>query len=348
VNSFIVNLIQEQTASKGKLKVEDLVQLFQEDDTKEGMTTVIQDNLPKAKRSPREKKLVDPEAPKRPASNYLLFTMEKRAEVKEAHPELKGPQIISKLGDMWQALSAKKKEKYTKKFEENKAKYQEAMKGYVRPADEELVTLDVNNKKPRGRKSSGETKKKPKDKDAPKGARSAYMFFGMEKRKEFKEQGIEGKDVTVAVNLAWKDDYVTVEDRAKWIKMAEEDKKRFVKEMEAYKGKSAPVTPVTPVKGKKVKTPEPEDEEPEEAPVEKKGRKTATPKPETRRTRKTVEVIIPASEDSDAEEEQVPVPVHTRKLPAVCVPKASVPKVKTPEPVEVEDAELFGDEEDQE
>uniref|UniRef100_A0A915AIB8 HMG box domain-containing protein n=1 Tax=Parascaris univalens TaxID=6257 RepID=A0A915AIB8_PARUN len=117
-------------------------------------------------------------------------------------------------------------------------------------------------------------KRQKKDPNAPKRAKSAYMFWLAENRARLSKPGLSVVDVTRAAGAEWG----TVKDKSKWEKMAAEDKKRYEKESAKYKSggagssKSKGTTDemVTPKKekakaGDKKTTP-------------KKGSKKATPK----------------------------------------------------------------------
>ncbi len=56
-------------------------------------------------------------ASKRTPSSYLLFTKEKRAQVKAENPTASFGDINRKLGQMWQALGEAEKSVYTKQAE---------------------------------------------------------------------------------------------------------------------------------------------------------------------------------------------------------------------------------------
>lgn len=61
--------------------------------------------VPAAGKAKKEKKAKDPDAPKRPASAYILFSNAKRAEVVKANPGAKLPEVAKILGGMWKALT---------------------------------------------------------------------------------------------------------------------------------------------------------------------------------------------------------------------------------------------------
>jgi hypothetical protein len=64
----------------------------------------------KGKKEKKEKKA----GPKAAKSAYIIYTTEMRPKVKEEHPEYSPPEMMSKLGEMWKALSDSEKEKYIK------------------------------------------------------------------------------------------------------------------------------------------------------------------------------------------------------------------------------------------
>jgi hypothetical protein len=61
------------------------------------------------------KKKKDKDAPTGPRSAYILFTMEKRPELKKKFPALKTTEYSPKFGEMWAKLSDKKKKPYEDK-----------------------------------------------------------------------------------------------------------------------------------------------------------------------------------------------------------------------------------------
>ena len=81
-------------------------------------------------------------------------------------------------------------------------------------------------------------KKIKKDPNSPKGLKSAYIFFSCEARKTGKFEGLS------AIGEAWKG--MSNKQKEKYVKMAEQDKIRYNKEIEQYKqGKFIPTIIVT-------------------------------------------------------------------------------------------------------
>ncbi|CEF65660.1 FACT complex subunit SSRP1 [Strongyloides ratti] len=78
-------------------------------------------------------------------------------------------------------------------------------------------------------------KKKKKDPNAPKKALSAYFLWLNDNRNTIKKPGMGVADVAKAAGLIWRG--MEAEDKAKWEKKAEDDKRRYASELEIYKRK---------------------------------------------------------------------------------------------------------------
>ena len=63
-----------------------------------------------SKKRKRATKPKDPNAPKRPASSYILFQNEVRKELKERHPELSNTDLLSLISEQWKSMSDEQKE----------------------------------------------------------------------------------------------------------------------------------------------------------------------------------------------------------------------------------------------
>jgi hypothetical protein len=61
----------------------------------------------KKKRKPRAPR--DPNAPKRPASSYLMFQNDIRAELKKKHPEVSNTELLAMISRQWQTMSEEQK-----------------------------------------------------------------------------------------------------------------------------------------------------------------------------------------------------------------------------------------------
>ena len=76
------------------------------------LTTTAPVAAPEGAKPKKEKKAKDPDAPKRPASAYILFSNAKRAEVVKANPAAKLPEVAKILGGMWKALTPEQQAAY--------------------------------------------------------------------------------------------------------------------------------------------------------------------------------------------------------------------------------------------
>jgi hypothetical protein len=64
------------------------------------------------KRKPREKKIKDPNAPKRPPSAYILFQNEVRDKVRAANPGKAYKEILAVISEQWRKLPEAEKKIY--------------------------------------------------------------------------------------------------------------------------------------------------------------------------------------------------------------------------------------------
>ena len=254
----------------------------------------------------KEKKLKDPNAPKRGKSAYLFFCAEHREKVKaDLGEDAKATEVTAELGVRWNALKAtmdtgkgaaqkqaqKEFEKYTKMAEEDKERYVAEMADYTPPSDEELAEMaEAKKKGGRGRSPGGSPKSK-KDPKAPKRPKSAYLFFCADVREAVKAELDDptAKNVMAELGVKWaelkegadKGDKQAENDYNRYLKMAEEDKERYVAEMAEYTPPSGDeaedVVPKKKTPAKKVTKSDDEDEVEEPKAKEPKAKKEDKP-----------------------------------------------------------------------
>ncbi|KAF8966410.1 high mobility group box domain-containing protein [Flammula alnicola] len=119
------------------------------------------DGTKKRKRNTKPK---DPNAPKRPASSYILFQNEVRKELKEQHPNLSNSDLLGMISEQWKHMSEEQKETYNQAMKTAKIQYSEEKKAYDNRTPEEIeaanaaaaaaLTLKKANSKPRGPKAA--------------------------------------------------------------------------------------------------------------------------------------------------------------------------------------------------
>lgn len=175
----------------------------------------------------RKKK--DPNAPKRGKSAYLFFCDDNRNEVKQSLGEdSKATEVTKELGKRWRDLQDSKKANdkkalatYEKRAQEDKARYEAEKQEYVPPEDFDL--------------GDGKKRRKKMNKDGPKRAKSAYLFFCADNRDKIKEANPDMKatQITAELGRMWnelKGDDSRSKELAGYEKQAVQDKERYEKE----------------------------------------------------------------------------------------------------------------------
>jgi len=113
---------------------------------------VGENGLPSKKK--RERKLKDPNAPKGPASAYILFQNDIRAAYKKEHPEMTNKELLRLIGDQWKALEEGKKDFYRDQHSKAKKKH-----------DVDLAAYNAQNPDAAPSEAKDTEKKKKKSKD---------------------------------------------------------------------------------------------------------------------------------------------------------------------------------------
>ncbi|PPQ99794.1 hypothetical protein CVT26_009171 [Gymnopilus dilepis] len=120
------------------------------------------DGTKKRKRNTKPK---DPNAPKRPASSYILFQNEVRKQLKKDNPDLTNAELLALIAEQWKQMPDEQKEAsrtYHQAVREAKVQYSEEKKAYDNRSPEEVeaanaaaaaaLALKKANAKPRGPK----------------------------------------------------------------------------------------------------------------------------------------------------------------------------------------------------
>lgn len=206
-------------------------------------------------------------------SSYLYFAQEKRESVMKNNPNAPPAEISKILGEMWkETKNTKKYDKLAadakKVYDEQKAVYDDMMKARKEAEEQEKIEK-LQHEKEEALKMFKSTKeavanapspvddisvltddntkaskaKKKKDPNAPKRALSAYNYFLTENQQAIKAgmtgDDIKQTDVLKEVARQWKE--LSDKKKAKYVKLADKDKTRHAKEMEAYNAKNAGV-----------------------------------------------------------------------------------------------------------
>jgi len=227
INSFINKFLMENLDSEDH-------GVLMEAWNSEGIQKELQKLLPTS-----EKKIKDPNAPKRGKSSYLFFCEDHRAAAKErleeAGGDYKATDVTKMLGTMWTELKddAKRKKEfanYEKKSKEDKERYEREIASYVPPSQEEMEAMKKTKVK------------KVKDPDAPKKGKSAYLFFCEEERPKVKEDlgdEVKSSEITTELGVRWTDLNQDSSSDAtkrikKYVELAKQDKERYERERAEY------------------------------------------------------------------------------------------------------------------
>lgn len=171
----------------------------------------------------------DPNAPKRGKSAYLFFCTALRDTVKTSlGADSKATDVTRELGARWNKLKASSKpadKKALSGFEveaaEDKARYDNEKINYVPPVGEDV--FDTKIKRRGGKKAN---------KDGPKRAKSAYLFFCDANRDivKSKDPSLKATEVTSELGRLWnvlKADKSRVDDVDRYISLAAADTARY-------------------------------------------------------------------------------------------------------------------------
>ena len=82
------------------------------------------------KRERKEKKVKDPNKPKRPQTAYFIYLGEHRAQIKEENPDAKVTEIAKIASENWKNVDEETRQYYIKKAEEAKEEYKRKMEEY--------------------------------------------------------------------------------------------------------------------------------------------------------------------------------------------------------------------------
>lgn len=115
-----------------------------------------ENGLPRKRK--REKRVKDPNAPKGPASAYILFQNDIRSAYKKEHPDMSNKELLRLIGDQWKALADDKKDFYRDQHGKAKKKHEVDLAAYNAQNPEHVPTEA---------KDSGKKKKKNQEDEPP-------------------------------------------------------------------------------------------------------------------------------------------------------------------------------------
>lgn len=176
--------------------------------------------------------LKDPYAPKTPKSGFQMFMSHNRESFTLLNITLNEFRV--EMSQLWKRLSEDDKSVWYSMAKQDQLRYEAEVNAYTPPAY--LSTNAV-----RTRKRLDELKKVARtDADAPQLPMTAYHIYLTHKRREIQVQQprLKHNDVMRQVGLTWK--ALSAFDREPYLRKAEQDTKRFEKDMERYLGAQVP------------------------------------------------------------------------------------------------------------
>ena len=95
-----------------------------------------------------------PKGPKRAQSSYMFFCAEKREELKEEEPDLKGSEIMKRLGSMWRDLDEEGKSKYEALALNDKTRYKNDLETFREENKVEIEAAETLQKEIQDQKNN--------------------------------------------------------------------------------------------------------------------------------------------------------------------------------------------------
>lgn len=99
----------------------------------------------KKKRKKLAKKLKDPDAPRRPASAYIIFQNEVRDKVKHANPGVPYSEILRQISEQWKALGDENQRAFKDKADAAMAAWRENAAEYTKHKEDDATTAATLN-----------------------------------------------------------------------------------------------------------------------------------------------------------------------------------------------------------
>jgi len=143
----------------------------------------------------------DPNAPKKPQTAYFAFMADKRETVKTENPDITHKDVLRKLGELWNGLSAAQKGPYEKTAEASKKQYEKDFAKYKSSPGYKTYqeSKDAFNKEKKAKVAKLESKLTPKAKKEKSAKKSSKKkSSGAKKPARVTKKGSKGKSKSKA------------------------------------------------------------------------------------------------------------------------------------------------------
>jgi leucyl-tRNA synthetase len=88
------------------------------------------------------KKVKDPNAPRKALSGFMLFSNERRTQIKDSNPDATFGEVGRLVGGAWKSLTDKQREVYTGRSESDKQRYLSEMSAYTLASNVPVVSVE--------------------------------------------------------------------------------------------------------------------------------------------------------------------------------------------------------------
>ena len=155
-------------------------------------------------------------------SAYAFFVQTCRDEHKKRYPDetIVFSEFSRECGLKWKTMVPKAKRRFEGMSEKDKLRYEQEMEAFA-PS------------------STDRKKKRKKDPNAPKRPMSAFIFFCQDGRSAIRAENPSWSIGQIAKEMGRKWEFV--ENKPKYERLAENDKKRYIKDMAIYKAKEGKI-----------------------------------------------------------------------------------------------------------
>ena len=157
--------------------------------------------------------------PKKARNAYTFFGKEMREKLKGENLDF--PSMTKRLAQEWKKVSDADKQKYEAQAAEDQARYEKDMEQF-KIDHPETVTKKTRSSK-------------PKDPTKPKKQRNAYIFYSLDHRDKVKAENADVTQAELMKKLGEKWSKLSPTEKEKYEELANKDKIRHEKEMEAWK-----------------------------------------------------------------------------------------------------------------
>eukprot|EP00051_Salpingoeca_urceolata_P009729 m.118226 g.118226 ORF g.118226 m.118226 type:complete len:842 (+) comp16421_c0_seq2:441-2966(+) len=142
------------------------------------------DNSGKKKKKKGAKRIVDPNAPKKPLTPFFQWLADNRAKIKSDNPELKNAEVTTEAGRLWRELDPEAKAVYEKRYAEQKEEHTREVAKYHEENPEAAAELAARKaskpKKSAAKKKSASAGSKRKRKEEDNSKQSTIKFKSAE------------------------------------------------------------------------------------------------------------------------------------------------------------------------